>query len=86
MNRVRLTDHARKRIFRRDIPHRAIWGAVDHPFATRRLPDGREVRTVSATVRNRRSWVSVVLERISHGHVLVITAYPRARRRMQSTA
>ena len=80
-NHVSLTDHARERILARRIPHRAIWGALDHPFATRILPDGREMRTVPATVQRRRAWVSVVFERRDPGRMVVITAYPRTRRR-----
>ena len=86
LRRVSLTDHARKRILGREIPHDAIWGAVDHPFATRILPDGREVRTAPATVRSRRAWVSVVLERRDALHLRVITAYPRGRRGVARTA
>ena len=80
-NRVSLSDHARKRILGRQIPHQAIWVALDHPFATRVRPDGSEIRTAAATVHSRRAWVSVVLERMSARHLRVITAYPRTRRR-----
>ena len=83
VNRIRLTDHARERIYARRIPHDAIWGALDHPFSTQILPDGLEVRTVPATVRSRWTWVSVVLGRLKRGGMVVITAYARTRRRTQ---
>ena len=81
VNQIRLSDHARQRIIGRQIPHGAIWGAVDHPFSTAVTAEGRGIRTAPAVVGARRTWISVVLERLDPRRLVVITAFLGGRRR-----
>ena len=76
---VALSRHAWERIHARAVPQQAVRAAIEDPFSTRELEDGRVLCSVPAPVRSRWAWVQVVLRREDDGRLVVITVYPRER-------